>query len=223
MELDKIIQQFINAKNYEVISITNGLINSTYLLENKDENQKYILQKINTQVFKNPEAIVNNHLKINSLLHYCDYQLQIVEPILSLSNHFIIRDENNDAWRMLNFVENSITFLKVPNSETAFKAAKTFSYFLSAINSGTLPDLEITLPDFLHFEKRISNYTNSLKNATPYLLENAKEEIHYANQLLNLPEKWISMVKMVFFLPGLFMRMLKSAIFFSIKSIIPLL
>ncbi|WP_027380541.1 phosphotransferase enzyme family protein [Chryseobacterium daeguense] len=195
MELDHIIRKFINTLNYEITPVTNGLINATYILENKDKNEKYILQRINTNVFKNPEAIVNNHLKINSILADSDYQLQIIRPIPSISNEYIVKDKHNESWRMLGFVENSITFLKAPDLETAFEAAKTFSYFLSIINEHDAPELEITLPDFLNFEKRITDYKKSLENASSNLRENAKTEIEYANQLLSLPEKWIKMVE----------------------------
>ncbi|SIQ59069.1 Phosphotransferase enzyme family protein [Chryseobacterium sp. RU37D] len=194
MELNNIVNQFINATNYHTFSVANGLINSTYILENNDKDEKFILQKINTQVFKNPGSIVNNHLEINLLLHKSDYKLQVVEPIASLHNDFVVKDENGCFWRMLSYIQSSITFLKVPDKETAFRAAKTFSYFLNTINEGELPKLEITLPDFLNFEKRISDYKNSLKNADPILIKNAENEIDYADQLLSLPEKWITMV-----------------------------
>lgn len=195
MELNDIVIQFIDTENYSLSPITDGLINTTYLLEDKDRKKKFILQKINQAVFKEPEIIVNNHLMINELLRSNNYQFQIIEPIPSLSNKLLVKDANGEPWRMLSFVENSMTFLTVLSLQTAFEAAKTFSYFLNIVNTEKLPAIEDTLPNFLNFEKRIADYKKALENAAPHLKENAKAEIEITNQLISLPDQWIAMEK----------------------------
>lgn len=195
MEIKDIVAQFIDTENYSIYPITDGLINTTYLLEDKDRKKKFILQKINQNVFKQPENIINNHLMVNDLLRSNNYQFQIIEPIPSLTHKLLIKDTDNQPWRMLSFVENSTTFLTAPSLQTAFEAAKTFSYFLAIVNTQKLPAIEETLPDFLNFEKRITDYKNSLKNAAPHLKENAKAEIEITNQFLSLPDQWIEMEK----------------------------
>ncbi|WPO92502.1 phosphotransferase enzyme family protein [Chryseobacterium sp. HR92] len=195
MELNDIVIQFIGTDHYDLTPITDGLINTTYLLENKDQGKKFILQKINNHVFKRPEIIINNHLMINELLRSNNYQFQMIEPIPSLTGKLLVKDTNDDPWRMLSFVENSVSFLTVPSLQTAFEAAKTFSYFLTTVNTEKLPAIEDTLPDFLNFEKRVADYKNALKDAAPQLKENAKAEIEITNQLLSLPDQWIEMEK----------------------------
>lgn len=195
MELNDIVVQFIGTENYSLSPITDGLINTTYLLEDLDQHKKFILQKINHHVFRQPEVIVNNHLMINELLRSNDYQFQIIEPVPSLNNTLLVKDANDEPWRMLSFVENSITFLTAPSLQTAFEAAKTFSYFLSIVNTEKLPAIEDTLPNFLNFEKRIVDYKKALENAVPHLKENAKAEIEITNQLISLPDQWIEMEK----------------------------
>lgn len=195
MEIDYIVKKFIRTANYTVDPITNGLINLTFIVEDKDNHQKFILQKVNTQVFKNQNSIIINHLQVNCLLQSNDYQLSIIEPILSLTKEFLVQDENLQPWRMQSFVEDSVTFIKVPSSDIAFEAAKAFGHFLDIVNTGTLPTIEDTLPDFLNFEKRVNDYKNALKNADPKLIESAKTEIEITNQFLSLPNQWIEMVK----------------------------
>jgi aminoglycoside phosphotransferase (APT) family kinase protein len=195
MELNYIIKEFIGTDNYELTSITDGLINTTYLLEDKDQAKKFILQKINNHVFKQPEVIVNNHLMINEILKANDYQFQIIEPILSRNHMLLVEDVNGQPWRMLSFVENSMTFISAPSLQVAFEAAKTFSYFLATINTEKLPAIEDSLPNFLNFEKRVADYKNALKDAAPHLKENAKAEIEITNQFLSLPDQWIEMEK----------------------------
>lgn len=195
MELKNIVQQFIHTENYTISPITNGLINCTYLLEDHDKKEKYILQKINTTIFKNPDTVIHNHLEINNLLQKSDYHLKMVKPIHSISDNYLIKTKNGEAWRMLSFIENSKTFLKVPDKKTAYEAAKTFGYFLNIINTEFLLNIQETLPDFINFEKRINDYKASLQTASQHLLKDSEKEIELVNQLLNLPEKWIEMEK----------------------------
>lgn len=195
MELNHIVAEFIGTDNYNLTPITDGLINTTYLLEDKDRRKKFILQKINNHVFKQPQVIVNNHLLVNEILRSNDYHFQIIEPIPSLANELLVEDINGQPWRMLNFIENSITFLTAPSLQTAFDAAKTFSYFLNTVNTEKLPAIEDSLPNFLNFEKRVTDYKNALKDADPQLKENAKAEIEITNRLLSLPDLWIKMEK----------------------------
>ncbi|KAB1230891.1 phosphotransferase enzyme family protein [Chryseobacterium viscerum] len=195
MEIKDIVIEFIGTDNYDLSPINDGLINTTYLLEDKDQGKKFILQKINHHVFKQPEVIINNHLMINELLRSNNYHFQIIEPIPSLTHQLLVKDANDEPWRMLSFVENSITFLTAPSLQTAFEAAKTFSYFLTTVNTEKLPAIEDTLPNFLNFEKRISDYKKALQDAAPHLKENAKAEIEITNQLLSLPDQWIEMEK----------------------------
>ncbi|UKB81088.1 phosphotransferase enzyme family protein [Chryseobacterium sp. MEBOG07] len=195
MEIKDIVIEFIGTDNYDLSPINDGLINTTYLLEDKDQGKKFILQKINHHVFKKPEIIINNHLMINELLRSNNYHFQIIEPIPSLTHQLLVKDANDEPWRMLSFVENSITFLTAPSLQTAFEAAKTFSYFLTIVNTEKIPAIEDTLPNFLNFEKRVADYKNALQDAAPHLKENAKAEIEITNQLLSLPDQWIEMEK----------------------------
>ncbi len=163
MELNDIVAEFITTDNYELTPITDGLINTTYLLENKDLGKKFILQKINNHVFKQPEVVINNHLMINEVLRSNNYQFEIIEPIPSLTGQILVKDSNGQPWRMLSFVENSITFLTAPSLQTAFEAAKTFSHFLNTVNTEKLSAIEDSLPNFLNFEKRVADYKDFLK------------------------------------------------------------
>src|SRR5690606_5347620 len=46
--------------NIKIQQIVSGHINSTYLLTNLENNETYILQSINANVFQNPETIATN-------------------------------------------------------------------------------------------------------------------------------------------------------------------
>jgi hypothetical protein len=79
---------------------------------------------------------------INKLLRSNNYQFQIIEPVPSLTHELLVKDADGQPWRMLSFIENSITFVTVPSLQTAFEAAKTFGYFLKTVNTEILPAIE---------------------------------------------------------------------------------
>lgn len=193
MELKQIVTGFTGTENCTITPITNGLINTTYLVEDRDSEEKWILQKINTQVFPFPEIISQNHLLINGMLEEGNYPLEIVKPKASLSGNFILNDDNRGSWRMLSFLEDTRTFFKIPDLKTAYESAKAVGCFLNTINPEHLPDFKVPIPDFINFEKRMQDYQTSLQNASEDLLENAAQEIEMMNELLSLPQKWIEM------------------------------
>lgn len=194
MEVEFIVEKFIGSDYCKISPITNGLINSTFCVENIDTQKKYILQKINKQVFRNPNSLILNHLHINCLLQSSGYLYEIVDLVPSIQKEYLVYDENFHPWRMLSFVEDSVTFSKVPNSTIAYEAAKTFSHFLATINSKNLPSLEEIIPDFVNFEKRISDFKTALENSTEELKNKAQKEIQIVNYYDNLPLKWIGLV-----------------------------
>jgi len=195
MELKQIVTGFTGTENCTVTPITNGLINTTYLVENHDSEEKFILQKINTQIFPFPEIISQNHLLINGMLENENYPLQLVKPKRALSGDFIMKDEEGESWRMLSFIENTRTLFKIPDIKTAYESAKAVGCFLSMVNPEHLPDIQPPIPDFINFEKRILDYQASLQYANEDLLKDAEPEIKTMNELLFLPQKWIEMEK----------------------------
>ncbi|KEY20147.1 phosphotransferase enzyme family protein [Kaistella antarctica] len=184
-----IVEHFLGS--VEILSITpieNGLINNTYLVETADK--KFILQKITTQIFKNPKGIQKNHLKINEVLEKSDYSRKTVKLIPTLSNDLLL-EQNNEAWRMLEYLEKSVTFLKPSSTEIAFEATKCLSEFYKIINHETIV-LEETLPDFINFEKRITDFKTALKQKT-VRKKIAENEINFILDHLSLPDKWIEL------------------------------
>ena len=189
MEPKIIIEQFLGAVEIlSIIPIENGLINNTYLVETADN--KYILQKINTKIFKDPKAIQNNHLIINKVLEKSDYSKKTVKLIPTLTNDLLF-EQNNEAWRMLEYLENSVTFLKPSSTESAFEATKCLSEFYKIINKKTIL-LEETFPDFINFEKRINDFKTALSRETDRKKQ-AETEINFILDHLSLPEKWIEL------------------------------
>lgn len=194
MELKNIVSHFIDVNDsLKIIPLESGLINSTFLVENNGE--KYILQKINIQVFKNPVAIANNHQKVNNALQNSNYSRKSAKIIFTKTGEYFSIDEVGNHWRMQEYFADSLSYLKVPKPEIAFQSAKCFSEFYAILNQENNLTLEQVLPDFINFEKRIKDYKSSLETASEERKTLAKEKIKFINENLTLPEKWIALEK----------------------------
>lgn len=192
MAVEEIIGLFLNEtpSDLEVSPISNGHINSTFLVVRKNDGHRFVLQKINTNVFPYPENIAHNHLAINKILRENGYGKEIVEPVFTKAGNYI--DEKEGCWRMLKFIEGSKTFLTVPDAETAFEATKTLSEFYYILNNNA-ENIEIQdpLPGFINFQKRLDDYHIALENAPTDLKEKASKEIEFINANEHIPQGWI--------------------------------
>ncbi|TKC05458.1 aminoglycoside phosphotransferase family protein [Pedobacter polaris] len=157
--------------------IGSGHINRTYLLLTQD-NKKYILQNINTQVFKDPFAIANNIKAVADYLknHYPAYLFPA--PITTLNGDLML--SHHDYWRLLPFVENTVALDTLSNPKQAYEAAKQFGKLSRLLNNFDASSLKPTINGFHDLVWRYEQFIFALSKAKAELKENAKHEIDTA-------------------------------------------
>lgn len=157
--------------------IVTGLINTTWRIQNL--HRSYILQKINDQIFKNPEAIgFNIRLIANYLLEHQKEYL-FVSPIKTKSNEEMKYIHGQGYFRLIPFVEESYTITTVKKPEQAFEASKKFGQFTKLLSGFPVEKLKITLPDFHNLSLRYEQFIEALKKGNPRRLEESKELIEF--------------------------------------------
>ncbi len=108
----KITEAFGFNKNYiSAERITSGHINDTYKIL-YSENEKYILQRVNDKIFKNPEKIMHNIKLLNNAFCGAD-KIKIPCYIESDGKNYII--SNDSLWRMCPFINQTVSFNKFDN------------------------------------------------------------------------------------------------------------
>ncbi|WP_018614174.1 phosphotransferase enzyme family protein [Segetibacter koreensis] len=157
-----------------------GLINHTWLLKKNDE--QYILQRINNNVFKDPYAISNNIRLVGDYLqeHFPDYFF--VTPIHSIDGREIV--QNDDGYfRILPFVKNSVTYTTVESPELAFTAARQFGKFTHLLAEFDEKLLKETIPNFHNLSLRYRQFEESLQQGN-------KERLSIAANISKQLEKY---------------------------------
>lgn len=118
----------------DIIPFGEGMINSTYLVTQKNATTQYVLQKINHNIFLNVEMLQSNIKRItdhirNKLTHAgeTDIDRKTLTLIPALDEKLYFFDENN-YWRMTLMIPDSTTYEAV-TPEYAFYAGRAFGNF----------------------------------------------------------------------------------------------
>lgn len=168
----------------EVKPLGEGLINYTYSLHSG--NDAYVLQKINTSVFKNPDAIAHNIKWVSSYLkvHHPDYYF--VTPIHSVQGNQMEYIDGG-YYRVFPYVSGSHAKTVVQNEAQAFEAGYQFGHFTSVLNGLHAADLQITIPDFHNLTLRYQQFNTALETGNINRIAQASIEIKYLQD-----QKWIA-------------------------------
>ena len=146
-----------------VSPITAGLINATYLVET-DKNEKYILQKINTFVFKNPDELMENivgvtkHITEKIVEAGGDYKRENLNFLPCAGGKYYFRDENNSAWRMYFYVDEALTYNKPKNDGTFRSAGQSFGRFMKLLADYPAGTLHETIKNFHYTPARYESF-----------------------------------------------------------------
>ncbi|HVZ97355.1 MAG TPA: aminoglycoside phosphotransferase family protein [Chitinophagaceae bacterium] len=152
----------IDLNKYRILPTGNGLINSTWLIENP--SQQFILQKVNDKIFKKPYDIAQNIRMIADYLssHYPGYLF--AAPIKTTDGNEMKYLSHEGYFRLFPFIHGSVTIDTVQNPQQAYEAAKKFGEFTRLLSGFEIDTLKITLPDFHNLSLRYQHFTDALQS-----------------------------------------------------------
>lgn len=175
--LNKILSLYgIDAAHCAVQAFGDGLINHTWDVNTGSE--RYILQRVNQNVFKKPFDIDQNLALLNDYLaaEYPGYLFPA--PVKDLSGNSLIQNEDG-YFRMFPFVEGSHTFNVVGHQEEAYEAARQFGKFSRLLNDFDVRQLRATLPDFHNLTLRYQQFLYACEHASAKRKEESSALISY--------------------------------------------
>ncbi len=156
----------IHTQDVKVSSLGNGHINDTFLVCWDDG--EFVLQRINTQVFKTPYALVENAQIIAEYLQkkydMNTYLLKIVKPLSTEKGLLAIDLGEQGFWRANSYLPHSHSIDVVSCKAEAFSAAKAFGHFSSALSALDATQLKDVIPQFHHFPRRIEQLNAAVKS-----------------------------------------------------------
>ncbi len=153
----------LNPAEYEMQKFGSGHINNTFLLSGRS-GEKYVLQKINTYVFKEPEVIARNQrLAANYLAkHHPGYLF--ITPIPTVNGEELYHHEE-EYWRMIPFIPDSTTVDQADSPKQAYEAAKQFGKMARYFHGIDLREFKPTIPNFHNLTLRYSAFQEAIRHA----------------------------------------------------------
>ena len=175
--MKEIANQFI--LEGDILSIEpygNGHINRTYLVKTSANN--YILQGINSYVFKTPLAIIANI----ELLWETQPNNHIILPMMPTQQggHSVTADEV--VWRIFPFAEGYTSYEFIEEPWQAEKAANAYATFMKTFANIDTSRLQATIPNFHNGHLRFQQLEDAHKQATPARKEKAKHLYEFAQE-----------------------------------------
>lgn len=179
MSLPFILKSFgFNDTQAVVNSFGSGLINNTWVVNNGSTD--YILQRINHNVFKDPQAIADNIDNIGNYLASIYPNYKFTMPVRTLSGKSMLYIEGDGFFRMFQFVEGSHSKDVVETPNQAYEAAAQFGSFTNLLSGFDVTKLKITIPDFHNLSLRYKQFLDALENGNS---ERIKESVSLINTL----------------------------------------
>ena len=175
-KIKSILENFqIEGQVKEVFPIEIGHINETYKVTLTNEHH-YILQNINTSIFRNPMEVMENIAKVGEYLQQKGYPKIVLLPVKTIDKHPFIKLELG-CWRLYPFIENTITYNTVDTPEKAYQAAFTFGEYAAYLSEFEANKLHYTIPNFHNTPLRFEQFKEAIKQVSSERLNLAKKTI----------------------------------------------
>lgn len=184
----KILSIYGCSNNAFAVAFGNGLINNTWMVE--DGNESFILQKINTNIFKHPEYISENIHLIANYLSIHQPQYYFLTPCKTISGEDLVFIEGDGYYRMFPFIKNSHTVDVAENANQTFEAAKKFGELSKLLKDFPAGNLKITLPDFHNLSLRYKDFSAAKKSGIKERIAKAHEQIDFLDRYKNIVDEF---------------------------------
>lgn len=162
-------------QHWELHRLGSGHIHHTYVLRAGED--RLIVQRVNTHVFQQPQALMQNQVLIEShcRLHEETFRSAGMQYLKSAGGEWL--EDGNYLWRAFQEVENSYT-MDVPRSaEYAYRGAYGFGIFLKVLSDMNPAQLSETIPFFHDGRMRLEQYLHAHQSASVERKKKAAEVI----------------------------------------------
>lgn len=171
-----IANQFeIDSKIISFVPVGNGHINTTILI-NTESGKKYILQRINTNVFKDVNSLMNNVFIITEFLKSKGFES--LHTIKTKDGQLYLKD-NGSCYRIYDYIDDSVCYEKVDNIFLIYSNGKAFGKLHRALKEFDASQLKETIPNFHSTSKRYQNLLDAINENKFDRVKTCTNEILY--------------------------------------------
>ena len=169
-----------------------GHINETYTAtyDQGGTRVRYIHQRINQHVFRNPEAVMDNIMRVTRHLrdqlateNTRDLTRRAITVVPTRKGESFYRNGAGDVWRTFVFIEGVQTYEAVQMPEQAYQAGFAFGQFQRLLSGLGGPRLHETIPSFHNTRLRFGALQKAIGDDHCNRASLARREIEFALRL----------------------------------------
>jgi hypothetical protein len=177
---------FIDAESYGC-----GHINDTYVAwfaAADGGRRRTILQRINHNVFKNPEGVMRNiaavtgHLRAKIEAAGGDPDRETLTLIPTVDGNTFYKTVDGNYWRGYIFIEGAQTYEKVADMRHLYSAGRAFGRFQQLISDLPAETLYETIPNFHHTPTRLAAFRAAVQQDVQNRARAVADEIAFVEQ-----------------------------------------
>ncbi len=163
-----------------------GHINRTELVEMEKDGQreKYILQRINTEIFHDVDGLMENIVGVTDYLRKKikaaggDFEREALQVIPTKDGASYCRAEGG-CYRMYRFISNAVSYDAVRSPGDFYESALAFGTFQSLLSDYPAETLHETIPDFHNTPKRFADFCQAVNKDVMGRVALARKEIDF--------------------------------------------
>jgi len=152
---------------------TDGHINGTFFVDTAD-GKKYVIQRINTGIFKDPDGLMRNvigiteHIRRKLAVEGGDVERGTLHFIKTVSGDNYYEDrENGSAWRAYVYVDGVESFQSAGSTDVFSQVGRAFGHFQMQLADYDASGLCETIPNFHNTPSRYVDFEAALvRNAS---------------------------------------------------------
>ncbi len=188
----EIASQFcINGEILEAEPYGSGHINDTYTVTatSGKEHRRWLFQRINSSVFKNVEALMDNIRRATSHIRTKlendkdrNPDREVLTLIPTKEGAPYLKTKDGESWRCYIFIENASSYDVCQTPEQAYEAARAFRSFEASLSDLPPEIFHETIPFFHHSPKRFEALEKAISEDPCNRAAGAKLEIAFASE-----------------------------------------
>ena len=184
--IEKVIDAFqVEGKVIDCIPFGNGHINDTRLVT-MDNGVQYVAQRINKNVFKRPDLLMENYVGVTKFIRNKieatggDPLREVLNAIPAKDGKPFIIDEEGEYWRLLVYVTESMSYDKVERPEQFYDSAVSFGDFQYMLRDYPAETLHETIVNFHNTPDRYRQLMEAVEKDACGRLKDVQAEVEFA-------------------------------------------
>ena len=174
------VQQFrTEGTVIKCIPFGSGHINQTWLVVT-NQPHLYILQRVNTETFRDPEGLMNNILMVTEHLRKQDPDPRHVMTLVKLKDgrDYILNDRK-ELWRMYEYVTGGVCMDRAETAEDFRNSGSAFGTFQKKMADFPAEQLTETIPGFHDTPKRYEALHEAIREDRAGRVKDVQPEIGF--------------------------------------------